>query len=95
METINFIFSSLFLGILCSIPGLLIGKVLSKKGLVRDGPWWVISLTVICMFGARLLFPRASILYIFGLLLLASISFYSNELWLALNKGPWWWIKSE
>ena len=93
MGTIAFILSSVGLGILCSIPGLVAGYYWGKSGLVRNGPWWVLVATIIMVFGGRLIFPQIPLIYILVFLFVTSPFVYNNELWLAFTKGRWWWVE--
>jgi len=59
MDILIFILTTLGLGVLCSIPAIVVGRLLAARGIVREKPLWVIAGTVCTLFVWRLWFPQA------------------------------------
>ena len=91
-----FLLSSIGLGILCSIPGLLAGYYWGKSGIVRNSPWWVIVTAIVVIAGGRLLFPKIPLVYILIVLFISSpLIIYRHDLWNVSQKGKWWWVEKD
>ncbi|MBI5932394.1 MAG: hypothetical protein HY867_01700 [Chloroflexi bacterium] len=95
MEIFWFILTGLFFGFLCSIPGLLFGYFLDKKGIIRSSPWLIIISTIVWTFGGRILFPDYSFISILLFISIAAPLIYMNELWFTAKWGRWWWLKTD
>ena len=93
MKPMLFILSSFFLGILCSIPGLIIGRYLDKRGVIRSSPWLIVTMAIVWTFGGRILFPEFSLISILLVISSALPFIYVNELWFTMKWGRWWWLK--
>jgi hypothetical protein len=92
-EALLFILSSLFFGALCSVPGLVFGYFLGKKGIVRANPKWVIAQSMVGIIGGRIFFPKVSIIIVLLLFSAFSLFVYQYDLWRTLSLGKWWWRK--
>ena len=96
MNTVLFIVSTVGLGLFCSIPGVLTGKILSRKGIVRDRTILVISSDIFGFFLARLVVPDAPLIYIVVIFLIISpLGVHDYDLWTTFRSGKWWWLKSK
>ena len=96
MNTVLFIVSTVGLGLFCSIPGVLIGKILSRKGIAKDQSILVIISDILGVFLARLVVPDAPLIYIVALFLIISpLGVCRHDLWTTFRSGKWWWLKSK
>jgi hypothetical protein len=88
MDIFAFIFTTLGLGILCSIPGIIIGRLLAIRGIVRETPIWLLLGSVCILFVLRLSLPQAPL----GLLIVIVTAFfplgmYRHDLWTFFRRG--------
>jgi hypothetical protein len=91
-----FIITTLGLGLLCSIPGFLIGRYLTAKGIARDGPVWEIVSNICGLLIARLVLPDVPLIYIVAFfLVLSPFGVYRHDLWTTFRSGRWWWLKED
>ena len=97
MDMLVFVVTTLILGVLCSIPGVITARLLASKGVVRVQPAWLdIGSTVCGLLLARLLVPQLPLGYwVVGFLVLLPIGVYRDDLWATLFKGRWWWLKEK
>ena len=58
MEIASFLLTTFVLGALCSIPGVIFGYVLGRKGIVRNKPAWVVGGTIATLLLWRLRLPQ-------------------------------------
>ena len=94
MKILVFVISTVGLGLLCSLPGVLAGKYLAKKGLAKDQSIWVVTGEVFAMFLARLMLPSVPLAYIVTLaFVLSPIGVYRHDLWTTFRRGKRWWSK--
>ena len=87
IETIQFVLSSLVIGVLFSIPGILFGYWLKKKNIAPNRWLLTIVFCVILVFVKRIWLPDLSF-YWFGLLLIAGSTFglYRMDFYWATSK---------
>ena len=92
MDMLVFVVTTLILGVLCSIPGVITARLLASKGVVRVQPVWQdIVGTVGGLALGRLLAPQLPLGYwVVGFLVLFPIGIYRDDLWATLFKGRWW-----
>ena len=91
-----FILTTLGLGVLCSIPGIILGKWMVAKGVVQEeiSVKWMIGSTIVSFFVLRFLLPQASLVWI---IIGASVMWwglYKSDLWTTFFRGRWWWQKN-
>jgi hypothetical protein len=95
MAYLNFALSIVFNGIVLSILGVIVERVLIKSGLVRGDTLGVI---VGCFLIGSIMglvdIGRAYLLFWLGLGVLVPVSMNRIDLFSSLTKGRWWW-KSE
>jgi hypothetical protein len=78
-----FFIATLFLGIVSSLPGIALGKLLAKRGVVDEvNPGWLVGLSVACLFIFRLALPGANLAFIIvGISFAVPLSMYRGDLW--------------
>jgi hypothetical protein len=89
MDILLFIITNILLGVLCAIPAIVFGRVLDKKGILREeDPTWLIASTIGVIFIGRFLFPNDSVGYLvlFASLLTPLVA-YRADLSLFIRKG--------
>jgi len=98
MYTITFILTTIGLGLLWSIPGFAITKILARKGMVHDRPiiYIMYAIGVICV---TFLLRRNHVIlswWIYGIsAILMPLAGARNKLILTGRRGKWWWKKAE
>jgi hypothetical protein len=92
MELIVFAIQTTLLGVMASLPALLIGNALERKGLVLQMPVVVLAVVVAVMFVLRLLLPDSPWYRLVLTVAVASPLIYSRSLWMPLKLGRWWWL---
>jgi len=94
MNMLIFVVTTLGLGVLCSIPGVLIGKYLTKNGLATDRTILEVTSNVFGLFLTRLILPDIPLAYVVTLfLLLSPLGVFGFDLWTTFRNGRWWWMK--
>jgi len=93
LDTLIFASSTLLLGILCSIPGVIAGRLLASNGIARDTSFWLIAVNIAGLFLERLLFPALPIGWLIAMhTLLSPLGIYRHDLWTTFRRGRWWWV---
>jgi hypothetical protein len=92
---IYFVITTIVFGFLSSIPALVMGYFLDKKGLAAYQPYLTIFLYICVLFWIRLAAPRANLIFVICFLILGSPSIYSQGLWFTYKKGRWWWKSND
>ena len=95
MDLIAFALQTALMGGLASLPALLVGRVLERKGLVMQMPVVVIGIVVAVMFTLRLVLPDVPWPWLVGTLAVASPLIYSRALWMPHRLGRWWWLDGD
>lgn len=91
-----FILLTLVLGLFCSAPGVIWGRFLAAKGLVRERSVEYVIVTV----GAVVLVCFLLSFSLTGWLMLAVLTFlgpggyYRYEVWITSKKGKGWWLQT-
>ena len=87
-----YILVTLGVGVVCSIPGVIIGRALAKRGWIREEGVWPVLLAIAMLFILRLTFPEMSIIYqaVF-VTIFVPITICRNDVWTSLQKGKRWW----
>gem|GEM_PF-3288600 len=94
MDVLFFIAVTSGLGILCSIPGILIGHFLAAKGIAPDQSRWVVMSSILGLLITRLMMPDVPLIYIvITFSILAPLGLYRHDLWTTFRSGRWWWLK--
>lgn len=94
MNILVFITTTIGIGILISIPGILIGRFLVAKGIVRDRSVSVVVISVLVLLSIPLIAPDFPMIYIATVLLFFSpLGAYRDDLWTTFRSGKWWWLK--
>ncbi len=94
MDAFVFVITTLVLGALCSIPGILLGRVLAAKGIATDQSVLVVISSIIGLFLSRLILPNVPVGYIAAFfIILIPIGVYRHDLWTTFREGRWWWSK--
>ena len=88
MDILVFILATFGLGMLCSIPGVVVGRLLATKGLVREKPAWVCVANVCGLFVYRLWFPQVHLAYLLLVVtVLLPLGMYRQDLWTYFRVG--------
>ena len=94
MQMFVFIITTLGLGVLCSIPGILVGRYLAIKGIARAHSKMEVATSIAGMFIVRLMLPDLPLIYIVPFFLfLSPLGAYRADLWTTFRSGKWWWLK--
>ncbi len=82
--------------VLCSAPGVLVGKALHERGYVQDYKVKPIVLTSMLVIATQLISPHISpiALVLFGILF-SSVGVYRADFYNRSTWGAWWWQTSE
>jgi hypothetical protein len=92
MNILNFLVITFALGILCSLPGVIIGKWLSAKGIAKDRSLAVLAVNVAGVLIVHLkIFPCPWYFYVACSLLFPGI--YRSDWPSYLAQGKFWWLK--
>lgn len=92
MAYLNFAFSLILSGIVLSLLGVLVEKLLIKNGLVRGDTIWVVLGCFFIAFVWQLVDSEGAYwLFWFAASVLAPISLNRGDFIASLTKGPWWW----
>ena len=88
MDILVFTFTTLALGILCSVPGIVLGRLLVARRVVRElSAVWLVGGSVGSMFFLRLLLPLAPLGLLAVVLVVGMpIGIYKADLWAYLLK---------
>lgn len=82
MDVVIFILTTLVLGVIMSIPGVMVGRLLASKGIVRARPKWIVGAGILGLFVARLMAPQAALRFLFALgIILVPLGMYRQDLW--------------
>jgi hypothetical protein len=93
--TIKLIIDSLGIGILISIPTVLLQLWLKKEGWIRDGVGFIIIGVFGCVLIKQIWFSEMSWICLGPLIVIGGLmSMNRGDLWEAMRRGRWWW-KSE
>ena len=95
MDTFLFILSTITIGLLCSIPSLVLGYWLDKKGFAAFQPYLTPFLFIGVLFWMRLAAPNANLVFFICWLILFSPAIYSQDLWFTYKRGKWWWNQND
>jgi hypothetical protein len=97
MPLIRIIVESVFLGIVCAIPGLIISSYLAQKGIVRPGSKSIIlGLSILGLIVMRFLFPQIPLWAdLITITLAVPSGVFRNDFWFTSRRGRWWWLKDE
>lgn len=87
MDVLVFVGTTLALGVACSIPTVLVGYLLKKKGKTHMPMLWGIGASVGIFFLLRLEFGDASLVTIGLIVALLTPAIYRVDLWDAYKKG--------
>jgi hypothetical protein len=81
-------------GALSAVPGLVIGLLLSRNGIVQR---WSAFRVIVTSCGAvlvlRVLVPDVTLYACAGISAVVTPSVYGDDLWMFLREGKWWWLK--
>lgn len=88
MDILVFVLTTVGLGILCAIPGIVVGRLLAARGVVREAPIWLLVGGICILLVLRLSFPQAPL----GLLVAIETVFlplgmYRQDLWTYFRRG--------
>lgn len=97
MELFVIVARNIFISLVSSIPGLLISRLLEKKGLVRrQSKVFYIGLLIAVALFCSMRVPYAHwIIYVFISLLVTILGIQRFELWYSYKMGRWWWLKEK
>jgi hypothetical protein len=88
MDTFIFFLTTLTLGILGSVPGIVVGRLLVNKVVVREVPVWLLVGSVVMLFILRLSFPQAPLgLLVAIVTIFLPLGMYRQDLWTYLRRG--------
>ena len=88
-----FILTTLVLGLVCSLPGVIVGRILAAKGVVQDYKVKPVVLTVFVVLAGRLLLPGTPMIGVFAFgVLFSTFGVYRSDWWTTHRKGRWWWF---
>jgi hypothetical protein len=88
MELFTFLVSTILAGLICSVPGYAIGKLLVRNGMVYDRSWGVVVGSVVVLLIWRLAFPATTWVWqLLGITVLMPIGIYRNDLWTYWRKA--------
>jgi len=83
MDILIFILTTFGLGVLCSIPAIVVGRLLATRGVVKEMPAWVLAAGVGAMFLSRLLSPQAPIVLVVAIVaMFLPLGMYRADLWI-------------
>ena len=92
MSGVIFILSTLAIGVACSVPGVITGRILHNIGVVQDYKIKPIALTTFAMLTARLIAPDVSLGWMIVLgVLVSAIGVYRGDFFATSQQGPFWW----
>jgi hypothetical protein len=88
MDILLFVLTTVGLGILCAIPGIVVGRLLAARGVVREAPVWLLAGGVCILFVLRLSFPQASLgLLVAIVTVFLPLGMYRQDLWTRFREG--------
>jgi hypothetical protein len=93
LKIIGLFLLDIILGLISSIPGIMINSILCKKGIIRDQKTLIILGCIIGMIGIRFIAPLGP--KWIAMILVAYVSpsaAFSNEFILYRKRGKWWWL---
>jgi hypothetical protein len=88
MDAAVFVVITAGLGALCSIPGIVVGKWLASRGIVRETPIWLLVTSICMLFVLRILL-REQPLWFHAVLVtvLVPLGIYRQDLWTYFRAG--------
>ena len=87
-----YILVTLGVGVLCSIPAIIISRLLAKRGWIRETGVWPVLGAIGILFFLRLTLPEMSIVYLAVVVtIVIPITICRNDVWTSLQKGKRWW----
>lgn len=88
VDILIFILTTFGLGVLCSIPTIVVGRLLAARGVVREMPVWVLTAGVGAMFLSRLLVPQAPVALVVAIVaIFLPLGMYRADLWTYFREG--------
>ena len=88
MDALAFALKTLGLGVLCSVPGIVAGRYLASREIVRETPIWLLVGSVCILFILRLSFPQARLEMLVGIVVvLVPLGMYRQDLWTYFREG--------
>ena len=93
MDVFVFILTTLILGILCAIPGIIVGRLWEARGLARSLPIPFLGTTVFLVFLFRLRDLVLPWWFYVGASIVLPLILFRFEFMATSQKGKWWWLK--
>lgn len=82
------------LGVLASVPTLVIGPMLARRGIVREAPRWVVvALGMALMLMVTLTAPLWPLAVDMLGAAAVTLAICNPDLWSTFREGRWWWLK--
>jgi hypothetical protein len=90
--SLSFILVTIGIGVLISIPMVLVQLKLIRDGIVRESIWFIVIGAFLGVFIKRIWFNEIS-WAIFGPLIIIGglLSLNRGDLWRTMQHGRWWW----
>jgi chromate transport protein ChrA len=84
----SFWVSTLILGLISAVPGLIIGAILRRWRMVQSRSLWLVIGNVATLFIGRFMLPDVPAIYLVILItVLGPLGLYRNDLWTYWTKG--------
>jgi hypothetical protein len=84
----TFVLSSLILGLVSSIPGLILSEILRQRRVVQNRSLGLVIASVLCVFGWRLAFPTVPLACLtIVTMVLAPVAMYRHDIWTYWTSG--------
>lgn len=88
MDAVVFVVITAGLGALCSIPGIVVGKRLASRGVVRETPIWLLVTSICMLFVLRISFSEHPLWFHTVLVtVLVPLGIYRQDLWTYFREG--------
>ena len=82
MKGLTFVGITVLAGLLCAVPGFIVGKLLVKHGMVYDRSPWLVGGTVVNLLILRMAFAEIPLVWLMaGVTVLMPLGLFRHDLW--------------